>query len=115
MQALRAFLRKWGRSETVPSFHSATQAGVPAPAFPHDPNPVANGCILQGRVDESRTRSPIEHKLDQSRANNIEVSEVRTLSTSVSPYSGLAILCSDVMPRNPKYLQSYSATQHHAM
>jgi hypothetical protein len=33
---------------------------------------------------------------------------IRTLDTGVSPYNGLAILCPDVMPRNPNHLQSYS-------
>jgi hypothetical protein len=40
---------------------------------------------------------------------------IRTLGTGVSPYNGLAILCSYVMLRNLNHLQSRSRTKTHLM
>jgi hypothetical protein len=40
---------------------------------------------------------------------------IRTLGTGVSPYNGLAIVCSLAMPSNPNYLQSHSLTKSDAM
>jgi hypothetical protein len=37
------------------------------------------------------------------------------LGTGVSPYNGLAIVCSLAMPCNPNYLQSRSRTKTHLM
>jgi hypothetical protein len=35
--------------------------------------------------------------------------------TGVSPYNGLAIVSTDLTPRNPTHLQSHSITQQYAM
>ena len=40
---------------------------------------------------------------------------IRTLDTGVSPYNGLAIVSSDVKPRNPNHLQSRSRSKTDAM
>ena len=40
---------------------------------------------------------------------------IRTLGTGASPYNGLAIVCSLVLPCNPKDLQSHSRTKTHLM
>jgi len=36
---------------------------------------------------------------------------IRTLGTGVSPYNGLAILCLEVIPRNPNHLESCHSTK----
>ena len=40
---------------------------------------------------------------------------IRTLGTGVSPYNGLANVCSFEMPNNPSYLQWHSLTKSHLM
>ena len=40
---------------------------------------------------------------------------VETLDTGVSPYNGLAIVSAEVMPSNPRHLQSRSHTKSHPM